>query len=222
MACFVAVACDGSNTSGLNKSRLTPDGSTHPPAEAASLVVDTGGTTGAGGASGAQGTGPTSGGAPSASHGGTGGSLGELTKDAAAVTAIDAGADASGACTTDGDCAAPMRFCNTSRGKCVECLSDNHCPAPKTCGLSDHQCKFACTTSADCSDPHPYCDTRRQECVECLSDTNCTTGNKNVCDSVTRACVQCAANSDCSCLLLGQVPCCTTNNFCTCGLLVCL
>jgi Cys-rich repeat protein len=197
------------------------------------FVAETGGQSSIGASSGQTGSGGTlgTGGSRAGSGGsivttgtggaGTGGSAGGAVVDGGSSGGDAAGSDA-GTCISDGDCRAPNRFCDVGHGVCVECLSDNHCPQGQTCGLSDHVCKFACTTSADCKDPRPYCDTQRGECVECLGDANCSTGNKHVCESKTRTCVECAANADCLCLLPGQVPCCTTTNLCTCGLLVCL
>jgi Cys-rich repeat protein len=188
---------------------------------------------------GAGGSSPSgNGGTPGAEAGG-GGSLGGVVGSGGAVSgtgsaassaggavsaARDAGAtDAGhGACTGDGDCAAPTRFCDVADGRCVTCLSDKHCPTGQSCSATDHSCKFACQTSGDCADPQPYCDTAHKECVACLSDTNCATGAKKTCDPKSRTCVECLNNDDCSCLLLGQAPCCTAANRCVCGLLVCL
>lgn len=225
---FTAVAC-GSDSSEGKKAQPSTDAAPDSTGLGFGGSSGGGGIASTGGAAGEAGSFATTGGttaatggsAPQSSGGAATGGQGAVTDAAAGGASPEGGADA-GRCASDADCRAPNRFCDLAHGVCVECLSDNHCPQGETCALSNHVCKFACTTSADCKDPRPYCDTLRSECVECLGDTNCSTGNKRVCESKTRTCVECTANSDCVCLLLGQAPCCTATNTCTCGLLVCL
>src|SRR5689334_146760 len=110
------------------------------------VSTSSGGTLGSGGSvlgSGGSGVAPGTGGSGAI---GTGGSSG--AGDSGSPSGGDGGGSDAGPtpCTSDGDCAAPSRFCDVGHGVCVECLSDNHCPQGQTCGLADHVCKYACTT----------------------------------------------------------------------------
>ena len=146
----------------------------------------------------------------------------------------DSGSGSSGvgpACTSDGTCAQPTPYCDTSAGHCVQCLGNPNCGNGRHCSAT-HEC-VQCTMDTQCGGMTPYC-SPGGGCVECLDmgncgsgttcDTNdyrcvatCTTSTQchaptGVCNTTTSYCVQCLQSSDCT-TLLGRV-CDTTNDTC--------
>ena len=86
------------------------------------------------------------------------------------------------ACTSDAQCAAPVPYCNTQAGYCVQCLSSTNCANNPNgnfiCDTTTDTC-VECLANTDCKDPQqPYCFAGQHRCVECLANANCTS---NVC-----------------------------------------
>ena len=93
------------------------------------------------------------------------------------------------ACTSDGQCAFPTPYCNTTGGYCVQCLSTANCANNQN---GDH-----------------VCDTSTDTCVECLADTDCTDPQQPRCYAGDHRCVECLTNADC-----GTNGVCSANHSC--------
>ncbi len=112
------------------------------------------------------------------------------TGDTAGDTATEVG---DGKCHTDGDCGGNLAtpLCNTTTGKCVECLDNSRCGAKTYCN-ADGACADGCKNDTDCPAPtgdagvdadNPdaqvvglSCDTTVHMCVGCKADSNCPSG----------------------------------------------
>ena len=127
------------------------------------------------------------------------------------------GEDGHTACSSDGDCAPPVPYCDTDSRYCVECLTNTNC-GNKVCNLAVHSCQD-CQTSGDCSGHNPYCsagscveclepgncpdagstcDTTENKCVVlCTADTECTEGARLLCALERQVCVECLEDADC-------------------------
>jgi hypothetical protein len=133
-------------------------------------------------------TGGATGGSSGTSNGGTtGGTV--TTGGTAAGGAAGSGSGTGGAtggtggtpeCTGDDDCTdGEHRFCNTTTGRCSECLSEAPCSPTENCSLDIGECANPCTSMADCTDGEDrICDPNIHFCVECQFDTDCSS---NVC-----------------------------------------
>ncbi len=98
-------------------------------------------------------------------------------------------------CASDNQCPAGSPRC--VRGKCEVCASNADCPAATpVCFPDDDRCHGACPATS-CSGETPYCNTSTGACVGCNSNADCTDPEKRLCDSVTFQCVTCTSNADC-------------------------
>lgn len=78
--------------------------------------------------------------------------VGELSADAAVDADVEAGQALP--CTSNAMCEGGEPECNVAEGRCVECLSTDHCA----------------------TNEHPLCNVARGECVDCLDTTDCENG----------------------------------------------
>ena len=78
-------------------------------------------------------------------------------------------------CLKNEECADAARpICSGHR--CVECVTNAHCPSPDTsCNVVSGLCSVACDTATQCPFDAPYCDVNVKFCVECLRDGDCPT-----------------------------------------------
>lgn len=132
-------------------------------------------------------------------------------------------------CRSDRECAATNQVCDTSAGRCVDCVRAADCLTPDTT-CANNRCVpiVRCTSSRMC--PGQVCDTTRGVCVDCVADADCSPaqacrGNVCVtaprtctsamdcappaarCDPTRRVCVQCVTDADCTdgiCSMDGQ------------------
>lgn len=115
----------------------------------------------------------------------------------------------SSACVTDADCNS-AQVCDTSRGRCVDCVTSPDCPdtAP-LCDTVTQKC-VNCITSTDCPVSAPKCLSPKQICVNCITDPDCG-GATPFCNTVTHNCAGCITDSQCP----SNAPLCNpSNNFC--------
>jgi hypothetical protein len=83
-----------------------------------------------------------------------------------------------GECTGSEQCtSADEPFCNVAMAECVECLSDDNCPADEFC------------------EPDGDCETRPTPCTD---STVCAGTEEPVCHEVDRVCVECNTDADCT------------------------
>jgi hypothetical protein len=120
-----------------------------------------------------------------------------------ADASIDGGTDATdggfvdGGCSSSANCAGTEKFCNTARGRCVECLAASQCEVGKSCAPSG-VCDETCSSNPDCSSgSRPFCLPGFSVCVECLGDADCEDSEKPFCESLSRECVECLADGHC-------------------------
>jgi hypothetical protein len=107
------------------------------------------------------------------------------------------------ACTSAKDCDYTQGFytCQTSTGKCFECLQNSDCSANTWSKVCDTTSTFACVEcmkDADCTTASfgNKCDTTYGACA-CAKDADCTSNqNGKVCDTSYLVC-SCAGDSDC-------------------------
>jgi Cys-rich repeat protein len=202
------------------------------PAKATGPATGVGGGLNAGGTT--LGDGAVSTGGAATSSGGVSGGGGGLAGGGSGAGGAPAGGASAGtggsppvSCASDGDCANPNPYCDTTARVCVRCLGDANCPNGETCNTTTHRC-VECATSGDCPNTSPYCDADGR-CVDCLTHENCggqnpgpgvptmvcspqhtcvpgctessqcqsPFGQANVCDTTTNECVQCLTNADC-------------------------
>jgi Cys-rich repeat protein len=133
-------------------------------------------------------------------------------------TGADATADVSPTCRTAADCG-NGRYCDTTRGRCVECLVQEHCLAgDRVCSQGSCVASMPCTSARMC--PGQVCDLTRMRCVDCVGDADCggapmvcrsnvcvaltmcassreCSAAGLVCDTAARRCVECVADGDC-------------------------
>jgi hypothetical protein len=100
---------------------------------------------------------------------------------ASARAAVDGGAVDSGGptpCGTTDECSPPTSYCNTTLGKCVQCIADLNCfGVGLVCNVEKGVC-VNCKSHGDCFGDTPYCSSALGQCVECVADGNC--GNQGV------------------------------------------
>ncbi len=142
----------------------------------------------------------------------------DLTPDVAADAVPDVGGDAPAACRVTADCGVG-RYCDAPRGRCVECLLQDHCAADgRVCSQGRCVASVPCTSSRTC--PDQVCDPAGMRCVDCVGDVDCGAGlvcRSNlcttaavcsssrecsaaglVCDAAAGRCVECVADGDCA------------------------
>ena len=86
-------------------------------------------------------------------------------------------------CLAHADCPGPDRkLCNTESHRCVECLSDSHCDTiAESCSLLLGICAPPCASGGGCPLTDPFCDTSVGFCVECLADRDCQDAGQPFC-----------------------------------------
>ena len=99
----------------------------------------------------------------------------------ASARAADGGAVDSGGptpCGTTDECSPPTSYCNTTLGKCVQCIADLNCfGVGLVCNVEKGVC-VNCKSNGDCFGATPYCSPALGQCVECVADGNC--GNQGI------------------------------------------
>jgi hypothetical protein len=114
-------------------------------------------------------------------------------------------------------CPPSLPVCDTSRGRCVECVSPADCGGA-ACDVSTGRCE-RCTVDADCADPAAArCDSTTGRCGPCLDSSDCahiagsrcsggmcTTGRLATCEMCT-ADEQCAEGSRCVAMTFRGAP----------------
>lgn len=102
-----------------------------------------------------------------------------------------------GACEDSSQCAGSTGgwMCHLESGRCVACLTADHCLPPKPlCDLEAGLC-VACGGDDDCTEPTPKCHDLTGACVQCLAGDDCPPG-KPVCNPEL-SCVECTVDGDC-------------------------
>jgi hypothetical protein len=81
-------------------------------------------------------------------------------------------------CASNADCEGAPRTpaCDPQRNLCVECVSDEACPAAAPRCASDTETCVKCVADEDCGSPFPRCDVRKHACVECVTNRDCQPG----------------------------------------------
>ena len=105
-------------------------------------------------------------------------------------------------CVSSRECSAAGLVCDTTRGVCVECNTDEDCLfTDRAC--RDHACVTVtpCTSSVMC--PGLVCDVTLGYCVECLTDADCP--GDEVCDDSACEAPPTACTSDRMCSTMGEV-----------------
>lgn len=106
----------------------------------------------------------------------------------------DAGGGTSG-CTSSADCVGSDKFCDTSNGRCVECLAASQCQVGQGCAPDGH-CQGSCALDTDCtSGGAPICAPSFLVCVECNTNVDCDSGGNPIC--VAGECQECREDPDC-------------------------
>jgi hypothetical protein len=104
-------------------------------------------------------------------------------------------------CSSSLDCTGQTTalVCDTSRGVCEDCVSDEDCGKNGEC--IRHVCSYyvSCTSSLDCPQGQ-VCDTVRGRCAECAAAFDCGSGQTCYEGSCTTRCI-----SDKDCLVDGQL-----------------
>jgi hypothetical protein len=122
--------------------------------------------------------------------------------DAAAdgSTAADSGSDTSVALPCGVTCNGSKPVCDESKGKCVECTSNDKSACPSDVPACDQGVCVECTEtdSASCPSDKPVCDISVRQCVECTpTEADACKGSTPVCDVLSNECVQCVGHGDC-------------------------
>lgn len=128
-------------------------------------------------------------------------------------------------CASDNQCKQYDLLCDTNAGKCVQCLTADHCDTglfcvAGVCGGAAAGCK----SNAECagSSKGKVCDAARGRCVGCVTASDCPDPSTNaceantcvtyescedsrdcdkadeVCDTTARRCVACNSSADCN------------------------
>ncbi len=99
-------------------------------------------------------------------------------------------------CSGDADCAPPKPRCDPSQGKCVACVTNDHC-TPQVCRLDTKIC-VDCYTDNHCVNPNPRCWLDTSICVECTADAHCSGTER--CNQSSHSCTDlvCTVDADCA------------------------
>jgi hypothetical protein len=84
-------------------------------------------------------------------------------------------------CLTDDNCKGNKPFCSEEY-KCTECSQNSDCDEKETC--NNGACTISCENNDDCD--AGVCDTGTKQCVTCLTDDDCTGARK--CNKETNTC----------------------------------
>jgi hypothetical protein len=114
--------------------------------------------------------------------------------NAASSGGTSGGSGGSGGSVCAGGCA-PGMHCDTSNGRCVQCLVALDCPNAKACDPAGN-CADPCTaTGGECtSSSKPVCDPGTGACVECVSSKDCH--EDPLC--IQGHCGECTSNAECA------------------------
>ncbi len=99
-------------------------------------------------------------------------------------------------CLGDADCPTPQSRCDTSSGRCLECLERAHCAEGQICSLPAGTCVQGCNGGPPCPSAQPTCDAMTSLCRGCTDDGDCTE-DERLCERDTGRCLQCFTNADC-------------------------
>lgn len=112
---------------------------------------------------------------------------GEIDLLASAPGADD---DAGGAgCGSSGPCAGEHPHCDTTSGRCVECLTEAHCSGGETCDTPHGECRQTCSLQDPCEPgDHAICHPTGGFCVQCVSAADCSDPSAPVCDPDEHEC----------------------------------
>jgi len=116
-------------------------------------------------------------------------------------------------CSSDGQCAPPLPYCDMGGGVCVACLADPNCvdTGRPHCDPASHAC-VQCLDNSQCGGDVPYCSPTTLRCVQCVAAGNCASGQ--TCDTAGGTCVAvCGSNADCS-AFTGRPYCDPVRQFC--------
>jgi hypothetical protein len=210
-----AGGCDGrfdfdANTAGGGGagSGSTPGGS------ASAGVMTVGGTNAAGSGGGAV---AGSGGNLNGGNGSGGSPGGSSGSDAGGLAGMAGAAEPSSECSDGEPCPAPLQcvdgvcvecandahctsydrrpHCEITIHRCVECITENHCPHESKCARQTYHCVPECE-EAGCPATAPIC--QLGVCQQCNMDAQCeNSADGQRCASDGRGCVQCRGETDC-------------------------
>lgn len=130
------------------------------------------------------------------------------------------GTTSSTACARTADCSSRTDgnvVCDPRLQQCVQCASEDDCPASRSCVRNLCVPTVICQDSLACG-PNLVCDTAIQRCVECVGDNDCAgdlrcagglcrlpcvtdkqcTPDGLVCNISAGACVECVGDAQCS------------------------
>jgi Cys-rich repeat protein len=143
--------------------------------------------------------------------------------DVPAPAQADTGPSASAErCVADADCRLAELHCDSSSGRCVECVVDEDCAdhslhrcAPESrrcvecqvsrdcaagsiCDATLNRCFRSCGDADDCLASDHGCDERRGVCIGCDRDVECQASSVSFCATDETGCVECRADSNCA------------------------
>lgn len=111
----------------------------------------------------------------------------------------------------DAGCSSPTPVCESSSGRCVECLDDGDCAASPGKSFCVGGTCAACTAMAAgaCAkrDPSKPACLAAGVCVECGSNADCAQANKPICEVGAHVCQPCASDSECEAVAGGPGVC---------------
>jgi Cys-rich repeat protein len=100
-------------------------------------------------------------------------------------------------CAGDGECGMNYSFCNTSKGRCQQCVTAAQCPAGEVCTAETGSCSIRCLEDPDCAgSSRPICARSSGVCVECALSDQCV-APRPLCEPRSGRCVECLSNADC-------------------------
>lgn len=118
----------------------------------------------------------------------------------------------------DAGCALPTPVCESTSGRCVECLGDGDCtasPEKSFCAAgSCVGCAAVATGACAKRDPSKPACAVAGACVECSSSADCTVASKPICDTAAHRCKPCGTDGECSTLGGGPGVCMANDGHC--------